>query len=68
MSKAFPPTNRPVIRPNSPRTELKISMTRILTNLRYREMVSMPKLTQVHAQRPVEGGFEGGFEGKFKGA
>jgi hypothetical protein len=32
-SIAFCDTRRPMMRPNSPRTELKISMTRILTNL-----------------------------------
>jgi hypothetical protein len=33
-SAAFPDTSSPMIKPKSPRTELKISMTRILTNLR----------------------------------
>jgi hypothetical protein len=32
-SEAFPDTSRPMIRPKRPRTELKISMTKILTNL-----------------------------------
>jgi hypothetical protein len=32
-SVAFCDTNSPMMRPNNPRTELKISMTRILTNL-----------------------------------
>lgn len=32
-SSALPETNSPIINPNSPSTELKISMTRILTNL-----------------------------------
>ena len=32
-SPPFPVTNKPVIRPKSPRTELKISTTKIFTNL-----------------------------------
>ena len=32
-SPAFPETSSPMIKPKRPRTELKISMTRILTNL-----------------------------------
>lgn len=32
-SPAFPERSRPTMRPNRPRTELKISITRILTNL-----------------------------------
>ena len=31
--RAFPDTRRPMINPNSPRTELKISITSTLTNL-----------------------------------